>query len=140
MSSSVIIIPQPHIKTGLVNAWAHYAEITPGDIIHAILIPAPKTNRSPHKTRSATYFYFFFIVIRRQHPFFSSPVIVLSCLSNKTASVDKYIDREFFIAQNVVVIGNNFHHCPFDSIKKRTQSGCLATVFLKIKIGGNIYT
>lgn len=23
--------------------------------------------------------------------------------------------------------------------KKRTQSGCLATVFLKIKIGGNIY-
>lgn len=24
--------------------------------------------------------------------------------------------------------------------KKRTQSGCLATVFLKIKIGGNIYT
>lgn len=27
----------------------------------------------------------------------------------------------------------------FFSLKKRTQSGCLATVFLKIKIGGNIY-
>lgn len=27
-----------------------------------------------------------------------------------------------------------------ESKKKRTQSGCLATVFLKIKIGGNIYT
>jgi hypothetical protein len=105
----------------LVNAWAYYAEITPGDIIHAILIPAPKTNRSSHQTRSATYFYFFFVVIRRQHPFFPFPVISHSCLSNKTASVDKYIDREFFIAQNVVVIENNFYQCPFDSKESKKK-------------------
>lgn len=136
MSSSVIIISQPHIKTGLVNAWAYYAEITPGDIIHAILIPAPKTNRSPNQTRSATYFYFFFVIIRRQHPFFSYPVSCINCLSNKTASVDKYIDREFFVAQNVVVIENNFHQCPFDRtahIKKKNTVGVSSNCVLKNK-------
>ena len=57
--------------------------------------PPPKTNRSPHKTRSATYFFL--------------------CCHPSSASV--------FQGEQ----------------KKRTQSGCLATVFLKIKIGGNIY-